>query len=351
MECLAKDLDTALDLLMDVLRQPAFPEAEIKKMIAQRTDELRAMKDEPSEAIRHYYRSFYFGPQHPYGRPADELTLSRIKRADLNEYHRRMYVGRNMIIAAAGDIDPSSAAEKLAARFGQVPEGQPYLWKKIPGVIPQGTRIAIIDKPDATQTNFVIGQPGIQRSHPDRIPLWLVNTLFGGRFTSMLNDELRVNSGLTYGAGSVFDQYHLPGRITISSFTKTETTAKAIDLALEVLNRLRENGISAEQLSSAKAYLKGTYPSQRLETADQLAGVLTEIELFDLNRSEVDDLFARIDAVTIDRANAIARTYYKADNLTFVLLGNAAKFGPEVSKYGDTVARTEIEKPGFRVAE
>jgi predicted Zn-dependent peptidase len=176
-----------------------------------------------------------------------------------------------------------------------------------------------------------------------------VNTLFGGRFTSILNDELRVNTGLTYGASSRYDQNHLPGSLYISTFTKTETTAKAIDVALELLKRLKDKGITAEQLQSAKNYLKGTYPSQQLETADQLADVLSEIELFDLNRGEVDDLFARIDAVTVEKANEVIRRYFNADNLTFVLLGNAAKIANDIKKYSPSVVQVPITRPGVSV--
>src|SRR4029078_7468058 len=132
-------------------------------------------------------------------------------------------------------------------------------------------------------------------------------------------------------------QTHLPGRITIASFTKTETTGKAIDLALVLLRRLREKGLTAEQLASAKQYLKGTYPVDRLETPDQLVDILSEIELYDLNRSEVDDLFSRIDAVTLERANQVIHKHYDSAGLTFLLLGNAAKFADDLKKYGTEI--------------
>ena len=205
-----------------------------------------------------------------------------------------------------------------------------------------------VDKPDATQTYFAIGQPGIHRTHPDRTVLWLVNTLFGGRFTSMLNDELRVNSGLTYGAASRLDENRLPGAITISTFTSTETTEKAVDLALDVLGRLAGKGITAEQLASAKAYLKGTFPTENLETADQLAGVFGDLELFGLSRGEVDDLFARIDAVTLEQANAAAKKHYRAGGLVFLLLGNASKIRAAAKKYAPDFTEMPITAPGFR---
>jgi predicted Zn-dependent peptidase len=252
-----------------------------------------------------------------------------------------------MIVIVAGDTDPDKAAASVSRALGSVPAGQAYQWRT--AAIPSGkkTRLAIVDKPDATQTEI----RGIGRTHPDRVTLWVVNTLFGGRFTSILNDELRVNSGLTYGAGSSYDRNRLPGRISISTFTATENTAKTLDMAVDLLKRLAAKGITAEQLSSAKAYIKGTYPSENLETADQLADIIGEIELFGLNRGEVDDLFSRIDAVTLDKANEIARLHYGQQNLAVLLLGNAARFRDAVQKYDASPVMVPITKPGLRVTQ
>ena len=156
-----------------------------------------------------------------------------------------------------------------------------------------------------------------------------------------------MNSGLTYGANCQVQEPRLEGGIVVTTFTKTETTAKAIDMALDVLKRLGEKGITAEQLASVKAYVKGTYPPARLQTADQVAAILGDLELYGLGRDEVDDFFARIDAVTLEQANAAARRYYKPDNLTFVLLGNAAKIREAAGKYAPKVAEVAVSKPGF----
>jgi zinc protease len=350
-EFLAKDFDKGLALLVDAVTRPTFPEAEMKKLLAQSIDSAKAMKDNPSAAASVYFRSFFFGPGHPYGQVSDEISLGKITRQAVVDYHKRQYVGRNMIVIVAGDVDAAKAAAAVTETLGTVPEGKAYSWKTATIPASAKTRMAIVDKPDATQTEIRVGMPGIERTHPDRVALWLVNTLFGGRFTSILNDELRVNSGLTYGASSGFERNHLPGRITISTFTATENTAKALDMAMDLLKRLAEKGITAEQLASAKTYIKGTYPSEQLETADQLADVIGEIELFDLNRGEVDDLFARIDAVTVEKANAVAREHYGRPHVTILLLGNAAKFAESVKKYDPSPVTVPITKPGLRVGE
>jgi predicted Zn-dependent peptidase len=113
------------------------------------------------------------------------------------------------------------------------------------------------------------------------------------------------------------------------------------------LKRLNEKGITADQLASVKAYVKGTYPTHNLETSEQLANLLGDMEIFGLNKGEVDDLFSRIDAVTLERANAVAKKWYRSDNLTFVVLGNAAKIRESVAKYAPQVTEISVKAPGY----
>lgn len=353
LDFLAKDQPAAIGLLASAMLRPAFDEKQVAKTLAERVSEAKASKDEAQDLVRLFFRPFYFGPKHPYGHPdtGDEVSLSAIQRGDIVKQYQKLFRGRNTILTAVGDFEPPQLLARLRESFQAMPAGDRYPWPSAAEPAPaKSARLLLIDKPDATQTYFLIGQPGIHRLHPDRTVLWLVNTLFGGRFTSMLNDELRVNSGLSYGAGSRVQLDRLQGSISISSFTKTETTVQAIDLALEVLGRLRTRGIDAEQLKSVKAYVKGTYPTEALETNDQIAGLLGDLELHGLGRGEIDDLFSRIDSVTLEQANAAAKKYYRESNLQFCLAGNAAKVRDAVKKYApERMQEIKASAPGVRI--
>src|SRR5258708_3642834 len=268
-EFLTKDFDSGLDLVSDAVLHPAFPDAEMRKLVAQRVDAVKASKDNPQQAIASYYQAFFFGPDHPYGHPADEASLSRMRREDIAEFHKRVYCGRDMVVIVTGEFDPAAVLPKNSKGFGEAPAGTAVEFRTA-APVRASTRLLLIDKPDATQTYFYIGQPGVERRTPDRIKLLILNTLFGGRFTSMLNQELRVNTGLTYGASSSVQQVRLPASILITTYTKTDTTERAMDLALDVLKNLGEKGITADQLASVKAYIKGTFPPHRLATSDHL---------------------------------------------------------------------------------
>jgi predicted Zn-dependent peptidase len=345
-EFLKKDFDRGLDLMTDAVLHSTFPEPEVHKALSQRVDAAKAMKDNPQGAIGAYFAAYFFGPNHPYGHPPDEITLGRIQRQQIVDLHDRVYCGKNMVVIVTGDFDPESAAGKIRETFAGVASGQAFEWTK--AARPSApSNLLLVDKPDATQTYFYIAQPGIDRKNPDRVKLLLVNTLFGGRFTSMLNEALRVNSGLSYGANCLLQRVRLPGGIVITTYTKTDTTEKAIDMALDVLKQLSEKGITAEQLASVKAYIKGTFPTQQLETTDQLSNVLADMELYGLGKDEIDDFFSRIDSASLDDINATARKYYKPDHLTFVLLGNAAKIRQVAAKYAPKVTEVSVNKPGF----
>ncbi len=348
-EFLAKDIDTGLELLADCLQSPAFPEAEIEKLLKQRIDGLKQEKDEPQAVISRYFRSFLFGT-HVYGRSpvGDERSMEAIKRTDIESFHRDHYAPDTVTIAVVGDFVAADMQKKLAARFGGWTSARKHPHKQVP-VAPaaSGRKLLLVNKPDATQTFFMIGNTGVDRTNPDRVGIEIINTLFGGRFTSMLNDALRVNSGLTYGARSSFEQHKAPGPFAISTYTRNATTVQAIDMALEVLEKLHTEGISAEQLQSAKAYIKGQFPN-RIETSDQLAALLTELDFFILDRREINELFNRIDLFTLEDAKRIIKQYFPRNDLRFVLVGKADEIKDSIKKYAPEIETREITQIGYR---
>lgn len=348
-EFLAKDADRAIHLLSDAALWPAFPQAEVRKALAERKEEVRAMKDELMEASRAYSQAFFFGPAHPYGHwpGGDEMSLANIDRSKIAAYHARMYTGRNLAVVAVGDFDAGAMGSGIAAAFGAAPSGTAYQWHKDDAQIPSGGRLLLVDKPGAAQTYFRIGNRGISRYSPDRIPAMLVNLEFGGRFTSLLNEALRVQSGLTYGAGSRVEEDRLTGSVALVAYTKTDSTSKAIDVALQALRQLREKGLSPDQLASTKTYFKGTFPFDGLETPRQLADQIGELEIFGLGRAEIDDLFAKVDGVTLAEANAAIQKYFGAGNLVFTLVGDAVKIRESATKYAPEMVEVPLEKPGF----
>jgi predicted Zn-dependent peptidase len=342
-----KDINQGLNLLADALMNPAFPEVEFAKLRKQRVDALKSAKDQAQAVLGTYFNAYLFAG-HPYGRPSegDEITLAALTRDDVVKFYQSFYTPGNLILAVAGDFSTPEMEKVLTQKFDAWPARQS------PAItIPQpldfgGKKLLLVDKPDSTQTYYRIGNAGIARTNPDRVYLEVVNTLFGGRFTSMLNSELRIKTGLTYGAFSDFSQRKMRGPFWISTFTKNATTVEALDKTLEVLQQLHDQGITEEQLKSAKNYIQGQFPPT-IETAGQLAELVAELEFYGLDRREIDDLYAKINAMTVADAQRVIKQYYPVDNLVFVLIGKSSEIAPALKKYAPKIETRSIADPGF----
>jgi zinc protease len=345
-EFLTKDLDRGLDIFSDALLHASFPQAEVDKLLAQSIDGVKAAKDQAEAVIFNYYDGYLYGT-HPYARPGgDELTLKKIQRDSIVKFYQGYYVPSNTILAVVGEFNAAELKKKLEDTFGS------WLAKTATAVsIPattavKGKRLLLVDKPDATQTYFAIGNVGVTANDPDRVAIRVVNTAFGGTFASLLNTALRIESGYTYGASSFFQNQKAAGPFILYSFTKNETTVPAIDLALKVLDDLHKNGLTATQLDTAKKYIKGQFPP-RIETSGQLAARIAVSEFYGLDDNEINQLEARIDAVTLETAKQIIEKHFPKENMVFVLIGKAAEIGPAVKKYAEKQDARKISEPGF----
>jgi zinc protease len=346
-EFLTKDLARGLDLFADAVLRPTFPQEETHKLLAQDIDGVKAAKDDPESVLFTYYDGYLLSG-HPYGRPGsgDEISLKNIKREAIVKFYETYYAPGNIILAVAGDFNAANMRKKLEEALGTWPAKTVPALSMSAAAPARGKRLLLIDKPDATQTYFAIGNVGTAANETDRVAIRVVNTLFGGRFTSMLNEALRVESGLSYGAGSFFDSRKTPGPFAIYSFTKNESTVQALDLALQTLEKLHKEGVTSEQLNSAKTYLKGQFPPT-IETSGQLARRIAINEFYGLDDNEVNQLEARMDAVTPDIARQVIQKHFPKENLVFVLIGKASAIGPAVQRYAEKQDARTISEPGF----
>lgn len=346
-EFLSKDLDLAVDLLADTLMHPSFPADEVRKFIQQEVDGIKDAKTVPGEVIERYYEAFLFG-SHPYGcvPGGTETSLPRLSRKQVADFHATHYVPNELILAVIGDFSASAVEARLREKFGP--------WKSKPVALPAvagaprvpASRALLVEKPDATQTFFRFGDVALARTNRDWVAVEAVNTLFGQRFTSMLNTVLRIDSGLTYHARSYFEPRRLPGSFAIYAYTQNEATERALDLAVGVLKRLHETGLTPEQLQSVKAYLKGQF-GPKIQTNEQLGGFLCDLAFYGLGPEEINGYFERIDALTLDDVHRAIAEYFPKDKLAFVIIGQRAVIEPAATKLATQVTRKSMNEPGF----
>lgn len=351
-EFMAKDMALMVELTSDLLLRPTLSRGEFTKLRNRSVDLIKAAKGgNPGNLMPDYANAFLFG-NHPYGNPVggSEASLATISHADVLAYYKNQMGGDRLIIAVSGDFELAAMRELLTEAFGD--------WRaaaQAPIVIEAptktaGGRVLLIDKPGATQTYFRFGNLGVARDFPRRADLDLANTVFGGRFTSMLMTELRTKSGLSYGARSALTRSRLGGSVMINSFTQTSTTKDAVELAIEVLGRLHSDGLNDEMLTSAKNYVMGQFPP-RFETASQIAGLLAMLEAYGLDAAYIDDYGGKLGATTTASvADVIAEVYPTDNDLVFVLLGDAAEVRGFAATLG-VVTEMSITDPQFHAAE
>gem|GEM_PF-119252 len=337
-----------LPLFAEVVRAPSFDRQELAKLQARKVNELKQAKERPRSVVLNYFRAMLYGAA-PYANPpaGTTATMAALTQGHVQSFHQRFYRPDNAALVVVGDFKAAEMKAQLASLFGSWQASGPAPAAQDNGqpAAPKA-RVWLVDKPDAIETTFLIGGPGIARNDPDYVPLQVLNTVLGGRFTSWLNDELRVNSGLTYGARSEFMPLTQSGVFAISSFTALPKTEAALDLALKTYQRLWDQGIDAATLESAKAYVKGQFPP-RFETSAQLAGLLGEMYVSKVDRAQIDHFMRDVDSLTPARAKELVARHFPRQNLQLVLIGKAEAIRKLAAKYG-AVTELEIGADGFQ---
>lgn len=345
---LARDQQLMLELLADALLRPRFENEELEALRARHIEMIKAAKDaDPSELISLYGRSFMFDG-HPYGRPVtgSETSLADITQQDVLDYYDASFGADRLTLVFAGDVDSGWLRRMVAKLFGRWKKAGARAPRLAPAGRVQGRQVLLIDSPGAVQSHFWMGNVGVDRRYPQRAALDLVNTLYGGRFTSIINTELRIKSGLSYGARSGFVRGSVAGEFAIHSFAQTENTARALELTLQTLERLKREGVTAEMLESARAYVLGQYPLN-FETAADWAAALGEVELYGLGPEYIDNYGPALREVTLrDTRQVIDEAFPAADALAIVLIGDAAKIREQVRHYG-AITAMDLTQPAF----
>ena len=348
---LARDRALMIELLADALMRPRFENDEFEKFRDRDIEFIKSAKDsDPSQLLPEYGRALLFG-MHPYGRPqgGSERSLATITQADVVGYHATNFGADRAALVFAGDLDAKWMKQALTKAFSSWAKARSAPAELKPAPRASGRRVLLVDAPGSVQTYFWLGNVGVDKRYSGRPALDIVNTLYGGRFTSILNTELRIKSGLSYGASSGFVRGTVPGQFEIDSFTQTENTGKALDLTLETLDKLKHGSLEPDMLEYGRAYVLGQYPL-RLETAVHWASALADMEFYGLGKEYIEGYgpaLARVDRAETDAVTADA--FPRPADLQIVLIGDAAKIRDMAAKYGP-VTEMKLTQPDFTPA-
>ena len=346
-EFLAEDALYGLDLVFQVVRAPTLDPVELRKARDLAVEEVKLLRTDPNNALRVYWDAWLFG-DHAYGSPlnGDEGSLTRAADpAALKRRWAEIARPENTWLVVGGDFSAPVLRGALGKLYGAA-HRVPAVPIPVPTAAPiKGGRVLLVDHPGALQTYFRFGGPGLPRDDPDHAARYIANTLLGGRFTSRLNTALRIDSGLTYGARSRFDDSR-GGAFAVSTYTQTATSKECIDLAQKVYGTFVTTGITADELDSARAYVKGQFAPDEMETPAQRAAWMLDLAISGMSFDFIDGFFARLDALTLDDVNRVITERFPREDLCWVVIGQADALRPVVERLGK-VTEVKLSAPGF----
>ncbi|MFP5503223.1 MAG: M16 family metallopeptidase [Candidatus Sericytochromatia bacterium] len=317
---LKKDLDTGLALFSDVLLRPTFPDAELKRLKEEYRASLTASLDDADDVLRRAFQQQLL-PGHPYGRQTTLSSLNGLTREAVQRFYQTYYRPNNTFMAVVGDITPAEAKARFERAFGGW-KAQAVTAPSVPAPGRGGDRRVVFVEMPVNQSFIRLGNVAAARNTPDYFPLAVMNHILGGSFTSRLNQTLRDQQGLAYGAGSGLGMNLHGGTFFAGLNTKTESTDQAIKGLLGELERLQKERVSAEELAFAKDYLTGSFPL-RFETNGDLAREVVNVEFFGLPEDYLATYRERVRAVTAEDIQRVAKQYLATDAYQLVVVGKA----------------------------
>jgi zinc protease len=335
-------LEAALDLLADVVLRPAFSDSEVNRQRELRGAQLVQQRDEPVAVANVAFPAIVFGAAHPYGHPLNgtDAATAVLARPRVVEFYRTYYRPDDARILIVGDINLAEARGLVAARFGAWERAPVPAFPTAGAPAPAARAVYLIDKPGAAQSVIRIGHVGPPRRTPDWYTLDVLNTILGGAFTSRLNQNLRETHGYTYGAFSQFAVRRLSGAfVALASVVTAKTDSSLIEF-LKELRRIRDEPVPAAELAKAKAYVTLGLPGE-FETTGGAAARFRELLVYRLPLDYYTQYIQRINAVTADDVQRVARQYIDPDHFDIVVVGdkNQIEAGIKALNEGPVVYR------------
>jgi zinc protease len=335
---LKNNLGPALDLLKDILFNPAFSKEEMKRKVSQLKASFQTDEDEPGIIASRAFHRRLFG-NNPYAHPPKGTPegITAIDSKDLVAFHDKFYRPNNAIMTVVGDLSPGEAQEWVTKTFGEW-KGAPIPDLKVPP--PPGLKSiekVIIDK-SITQANIIWGFLGIARNNPDFYALQVLNYILGGGgFTSRLMNKIREDRGLAYSVASGFEAGLEPGAFAVNLETKNQSAGEAVAQIIDEVKRVRSQPVSATELEEAKSYLIGSFPA-KMDSVAKRASLLAYVEFYGLGLDYPWRYPSLIKNLTPADLQKTAEEYLHPERYLLVVVGKQSEmpaFAPPTTSPGD----------------
>jgi zinc protease len=329
---LKKNFAAALEQLADVALNPSFPADELERQRTVRLGQLAQQRVNPQAIAGTIVANVLYGEAHPYGYAelGTEASLKAMTADRLRAFWQQNFVPNNAALIVAGDISMAELRPLAEKAFGAWQRGtpaRPVLTAPTKGV----SKVVIVDRPGAPQTQLRVALIGAERSAPDFRPAQVMNTALGGLFSSRINMNLREKNGYTYGASSQFVFRKAPGPFQVASGVRTDVTAAAAAEMIKELRGMAAAAMPADELKRAKDALTYSLPGA-FETSADTAASLSNIYTYDLGLDYYATYAESVYAVTAEQALAAAKKYLAPERFVVVAIGDRSKIEADLRK-------------------
>jgi len=323
-----------LELISDVLLNPAFDQSEIEKERNKILAEIENEKSSPSFLAQRRLKKILYSA-HPYSRSKTSQSIREITRETLLEIYQKFVGPVNICLIATGDISFKELAEKANKHFGQWHKGDEAKLPSFPTPEANGKRkVYLVDRPDSEQCNILLGTLLFSRKSREYEAFQVMNKILGGGAGGRLFMTLREEKGFTYGAYSSMVCLKETGGWQATADVRNEVTGVAIDAFFEQFAELEIKSVSEEELKNAKRYLIGSFPIKN-ETPAAIASLELQRQLHDLPQDYWNNYLKMIDRISKNDVSEMAKKYLDINSMPIVLVGDEKKIRKQLGKFGE----------------
>jgi zinc protease len=324
-QVIARNVDAFVDLVARMLASPTFPLDELARLQRESVAEIVEARDNDRVvAQKAMQRTLFDG--HPYGRNAGGTTRSvpTITRDDVVAFYRRYVVQANVVVGVAGDVTPERAPELARRLVARLARGEAARDEVTEAVMRPGRRLLVVDKPERTQTQILVGTMGTSPHDPDHVPLVVANAVFGGTFTSRLMKEIRSKRGWSYGASARTSIDRRRQAWVLWTFPAATDSAPCLKLAIDLIETWVGGGVTPRELAFIQRYLVRSHAFD-VDTAPKRLHQALDVELLGLPADYFAKWTDHVRAVTPESASAAVQNRIRVEDLLCVVVGTASQ--------------------------
>jgi len=315
---LDEHLPLAIDILSDIVRNPAFSPDDIEREKKVVLEEIKMVEDTPDDLVHELFTQGFW-ENHPLGRPilGTKETVESFNADLLRDYFRGVYTAKNLIVAAVGNLEHDRVRELVEAKFGSLAEAGEAALDEAPQVVPK----ILVRNKELEQSHVCLGVGSYPQNHDDRYASYVLNTLLGGSMSSRLFQNVREKRGLAYAVFSGLSAYRDAGSFTIYAGCSNEAVGEVIDLCVEELRGVKNAPVADSELQRSKDHLKGSLMLSLENTASRMSHLARQEIYFD-RQFGLDETLQGIEVVTTADVQRVAADLFRNGSLAATVLGN-----------------------------